>query len=96
MEPGPGIYTIPELGVALNYAGPNGAIMVFKDTNFQGLAMCNLVDKPEEWRAIINANTRPTLWCFPRNITKPKSSQVRSARISDKLRQAKGIIPCRR
>ncbi|KAF5857450.1 hypothetical protein ETB97_005764 [Aspergillus alliaceus] len=49
-EFGPGLYATHDLGIALDYAGLNGAVMVFKDTDFRGISVWN-PDK-EQWRIL--------------------------------------------
>ncbi|KAI9371352.1 hypothetical protein BJX61DRAFT_33278 [Aspergillus egyptiacus] len=50
-EFGPGIYASDDLSTAIEYAGINGAIMVFKDTDFRGLSVWN--PDIEQWRTLL-------------------------------------------
>ncbi|RHZ55215.1 uncharacterized protein CDV56_104825 [Aspergillus thermomutatus] len=49
-EFGPGIYATKDLSTALDYAGLNGAVMVFKYTDYQDLSVWN-PDK-EQWKIL--------------------------------------------
>lgn len=58
-EFGPGLYATPSLKYALDYAGPNGVILIFKDVDFRPLVNIDLAG--EDWRNTVDYWTGATI-----------------------------------
>ncbi|KAJ5483103.1 hypothetical protein N7539_006549 [Penicillium diatomitis] len=56
---GPGIYTTPSIQLALRYAAPQGALMVFRNTDFRSLKVWEL--NARDWSAVTRYWTGRTL-----------------------------------
>lgn len=55
-EFGPGIYTTPNIETAIKYAGPAGAVLVFKIPSFRRLHVWE--PEGEEWQQLVNRSSR--------------------------------------
>ncbi|KAJ5145831.1 uncharacterized protein N7515_000395 [Penicillium bovifimosum] len=58
-EFGPGLYATSSLKYALDYAGPDGVILIFKDVDFRRLVKIDLAG--EDWRTTVDYWTGATI-----------------------------------
>ncbi|KAJ6169404.1 hypothetical protein N7497_002247 [Penicillium chrysogenum] len=58
-EFGPGLYATSSLKYALDYAGPDGVILIFKDVDFRPLVKIDLAG--EDWRTTVDYWTGTTI-----------------------------------